>query len=205
MIRRASRISQVSMNSFLLKYLDRAVRPYLADPSAAVPWMVPVNLRGKVCQPSDTDNHSSYVAIRLLASEGVREVHDRIYRRLRAGQHCANWKAYSVGRFASVRLKKRLIETDRATCQWSVGGFSNLGDWDPDKTISAEGCLGAWLFAPPVLRCQLIGAGCVTFQGKLSLTLQIHPDLTTSAAVAQEWMRIWVREVELNHMEPYPT
>ncbi len=197
-IRRACRLSQVSVNSFLLKYLDRAVRPYLADPSAAIPWMVPVNLRGKVRQARDTDNHSSYVGIRVLASEGVRDVHRRIYRRLAAGQHCANWKAYAVGRLASPALKKRLIDSDRAVSQWNIGGFSNLGHWDPDKTITAEGCLGSWLFAPPVLRSQLVGAGCVTFQGRLSLTLQVHPDLTTSPQVPQEWMRAWLREVELN-------
>ena len=204
-IRQACRLSQVSVNSFLLKYLDRAVRPHLADPSAAIPWMIPVNLRGKVCRPSDTGNHSSYVGIRVLASEGVREVHRRIYRRLKAGQHCANWMAYTAGKIASEALKKWLIETDRATSQWSIGSFSNLGLWDPDKTITAEGCLGAWLFAPPVLRSHLIGAGCVTFQGRLSLVLQAHPDLTTLPAVPQEWLRAWVREIELNFSALMPT
>ena len=53
------------------------------------------------------------------------------------------------------------------------------------------------LLAPPVLASQMIGAGCVTFQGRLSLTLHVHPDLTTAREVPEEFMNRWVREVEL--------
>lgn len=196
-IRRIARSAQVTVNSFLIKYLDRAVRPYLTDPSQAIPWMVPVNLRGKVSQPRDTENHSSYVAIRIYASEGVKEVHRHIYETLQKGHHCANWKAFSASRFTSPSLKRHLINSDRAVSQWSLGGFSNIGAWDPEKKITQEKSKGPWLFCPPVLRTQLIGAGCVTFQGKLSLTLQLHPDLTTSPEVAQRWMQNWVNEIAL--------
>jgi len=195
---RAARFKRASVNSLLLKYLDRAVRPALADPSSAVPWMVPVNLRGKVRQPADTDNHSSYVGIRIYASEDATAVHRNIYESIAKGRHCAHWKAFAAARFTGTAVKQHLIRTDRATCQWSVGGFSNLGVWDPDKTITAPGCLGAWLFAPPVLRFQMIGAGCVTFQGRMSLTLQLHPELTTSAEVAADWLKNWIREIKVD-------
>lgn len=195
---RAARFKPASVNSLLLKYLDRSVRPALQDPSSAMPWMVPVNLRGKVRQPADTGNHSSYVGIRIYASEDATAVHRHIYDALAKGRHCAHWKAFSAGRFITAGIKRRLIETDRATSQWSVGGFSNLGVWDPEKTITAPACLGAWLFAPPVLRFQMIGAGCVTFQGRMSLTLQIHPELTTSPEVASDWLKNWIREIKVD-------
>jgi hypothetical protein len=95
-------------------------------------------------------------------------------------------------------MKKFLIAKERATSQWNLGGFSNLGDWDPEKRITEGDCQGAWLFCPPVLRCQVIGAGCVTFQNQLSLTLQIHPNLTTDASVAQSWVSLWVKEIEMD-------
>lgn len=195
-IRRASRFAEVSVNSFLLKYLDRAIRPSLADPATGNPWMVPVNLRGKVIQPTDTENHSSYVGIRIYASDGVKDVQSNIYSALRRGEHIAAWKGFDASKHLSKTTKLKLIRKNRATSQWSVGGFSNLGDWDPEKQISAPDCQGAWLFAPPVLRFQQIGAGCVTFQGKLSLTLQIHPELTTSPHVMYDWLRSWIREIE---------
>jgi len=82
--------------------------------------------------------------------------------------------------------------------QWNLGGFSNLGDWDSEKKITNPQCAGGWLFSPPVLRCQLIGAGCVTFQNRLSLTIQAHPDLTTSPSVPKRWVQDWVKEIEMD-------
>jgi hypothetical protein len=195
-IRRSSRIAEVTVNSLLMKYLDRAVRPALADPASAIPWMVPVNLRGKVAQGEDTGNHSSYVGIQILAADSAKQVHQRIYGALRKGQHMAAWKGFTATRLTNPEIKMRMIETSRATSQWSVGAFSNLGVWDPEKEITAHECLGDWLFAPPCLRFQMIGAGCITFRGRMTLTLQIHPELTTSPQVANEWLRSWVREIE---------
>lgn len=196
-IRLASRLSNVTVNSLLMKYLDRVVRSSLSDPSCAVPWMVPVNLRGRVVRDHDTGNHSSYVGVRIFASEGAREVQQHIYRAIHKGQHLAAWMGFDVSRNFSTQLRKRIIRANRATSQWSVGCFSNLGEWDSRREITAKPCLGDWFFSPPVLRSQMIGAGCVTFQGRLTLTLQIHPDLTTAPEVAVEWMRSWVREIEL--------
>jgi hypothetical protein len=95
-------------------------------------------------------------------------------------------------------MKKFLLVNELATSQWNLGSFSNLGDWDPDKTITQTECNGDWLFAPPVLRCQLVGAGCVTFQNRLSLTIQTHPDLTTSPTVPQAWIQNWVKEIDID-------
>ncbi|WP_338287559.1 hypothetical protein [Luteolibacter sp. LG18] len=197
-LRRASRLANVSVNSLLLKYLDRAVRSDLADPSSSIPWMIPVNMRGKVTQESDVANHASYIGIRIFASESVKDVHRHIYDAIRKGQHCGNWKALDATGWTSESTKQRMVNMDRATIQWNLGGFSNLGIWDREKAITAEACQGPWLFSPPVLRTQLVGAGCITFQGRLSLTLQIHPDLTTSPEVATKWMRTWVREIEFD-------
>jgi hypothetical protein len=196
-IRHAARAKGATVNSLLMKYLDRSVRPALKDPSRALPWMVPVNLRGKIQQSDRLGNHSSYVAIRIYASDDARAVHRQIYAQLKKGRHWANWKGFSATRFTSEKMKHYLIRTNRATSQWSVGGFSNLGIWDSEKKLMPATRRGPWLFAPPVLRFQMIGAGCVTFQGRLSLTLQIHPELTTSPAVAERWMNDWVGEIEL--------
>ena len=73
----------------------------------------------------------------------------------------------TVGRFSTPAIKKYLLVTDRAMSQWFLGGFSNLGDWDSEKNITQPGCQGPWLFSPPVLRCQWVGAGCITFQNCL--------------------------------------
>jgi NRPS condensation-like uncharacterized protein len=194
-IRRACRNMGVTINSFLLKHLSKAIRPYLMDESASMPWMIPVNLRGKVTRATDTSNYSSYVSINISSFETVDCVHKSIYNALAKGEHWANWYAYTAGKVLSPKIKRNLLVTDKAMAQWNLGGFSNLGDWDPEKKFAPK---GAWLFSPPVLRCQLVGAGCVTYQNQLSLTLQIHPDLTTNPEVAQAWVENWVKEIELD-------
>ena len=197
-VRQACRKTGVTVNSFLLKHLTKAIRPYLEDQSSMVPWMIPVNLRGKVIRDRDTANFSSYVGVRVLLNETVHDIHQSIYAALGRKEHWANWYAYKLGRFMTHGMRKFLLAKELAMSQWNLGGFSNLGDWDAEKEITQPDCQGSWLFCPPVLRCQLIGAGCVTFQNKLSLMIQAHPELTTNSAIPKAWVQNWIKEIELD-------
>lgn len=197
-VRRVCRKAGVTINSFLLKNLTKAIRPFLEDQSSMVPWMIPVNLRGKIVRDRDTANYSSYVGIKVQSYETVYEVHRNIYEALRRKEHWANWYAYQLGKFTTHRIRKFLITKELAMSQWNLGSFSNLGDWDPKREITQAGCQGNWLFCPPVLRCQLIGAGCVTFQNQLSLMIHAHPELTTDSKVCKNWILNWVKEIELD-------
>lgn len=197
-IRMVCRKAGYTINSFLLKHLTKAIRPFLEDESSVVPWMIPVNLRGKVAQDSDVANHSSYIGVKVRSFETVHDIHHNIYAALGRGEHWANWYAYQIGRFVTAGMQRFMVAKELAMSQWNLGGFSNLGDWDSEKQIEQPGCAGAWLFCPPVLRCQLVGAGCVTFQNQLSLTIQVHPELTTSPAVPKAWIQNWVKEIEID-------
>lgn len=197
-IRRACRKRGVTVNSFLIKHLTKAVRPSLQDESSVMPWMVPVNLRGKILRGRDTTNYSSYVGVKVRTYETVVDIHRNIYESLGRGEHWANWYAYHSAHLLGPALRRYLVKTGRAMSEWHIGGFSNLGDWDPEKKITQPDCQGNWLFCPPVLRCQLIGAGCMTFQNRLSLVIQVHPELTTSASVPRGWLQTWVKEIEMD-------
>ena len=163
-----------------------------------VPWMIPVNLRGKMTWDRDTANFSSYIGVKIQTYETPHDIHRNIYAALGRREHWANWYGYQLGRFLTQGMKKFLITKDLAMSQWNLGSFSNLGDWDTEKEIIQTECLGDWLFCPPVLRCQMIGSGCVTFQNRLSLMIQAHPELTTSGAVTKTWIQNWVKEIELD-------
>lgn len=197
-IRRVCRKACITVNSFLLKHLTKAIRPFLEDQSSVVPWMVPVNLRGKVNRERDIDNHSSYVSVNVRPYDTVHDVHRKTYAALEDGDHWANWYAYESSRFLSAGMRRYLIRTEKYMAQWHIGAFSNLGDWDSEKKITQSDCLGGWLFCPPVLRCQHLGTGCVTFQNRLSLLIQVHPELTTSSAVPKAWIQNWVKEIEID-------
>ena len=197
-IRRVCRKAGVTVNSFLLKHLTKAIRPFLKDQSSAVPWMVPVNLRGGVTRERDVENHSSYVGVTVRSYDTVHDVHRRIYQALGSGEHWANWMSYRSGVLLTAGMRRFLISIERCMSQWNLGSFSNLGDWDSEKRITQAECAGPWLFSPPVLRCQQIGAGCVTFRNRLSLTIQAHPELTTDPEVPKAWIQGWVKEIEMD-------
>jgi hypothetical protein len=197
-IHRVCRKNSFTINSFLLKHLTKAIRPFLEDEAAVVPWMVPVNVRGKVFRERDTANFTSYVGVKIRSYETIHDIHHSIYAALGRGEHWANWYAYKAGSWTTLRMKRYLLAKELAMSQWNLGSFSNLGSWDADKTITPTDCQGSWVFAPPVLRCQLVGAGCVTFQNRLSLTSQAHPDLTTSPNVPKAWLQNWIKEIEMD-------
>jgi len=197
-IKRVCRKTGVTVNSFLLKHLTKAIRPYLEDQSSVVPWMVPINIRGKVDRGRDTDVHTSYVGVRVRSYETVQDIHRNIYAALNTGEHWANWRMYLLGRYTTAGIRDYIVAKELGTSQWNLGAFSNLGDWDPEKKITAPDCQGAWLFCPPVFKCQLVAAGCVTFQNRLSLTIQAHCSLTTNPAVTKTWIQNWVKEIEID-------
>jgi NRPS condensation-like uncharacterized protein len=185
-----------SVNSLLLKYLDQAIRPFLVDPSLQVSWMVPVNLRGRVESANDEVNHSSYLSVRLKEHDSVVAVHRAVHRCIQGGQHWASWSSLALGKFLPNGFKKWILRTDRATLESHLGGFSNLGVWN-EQSLETEP-EDRWLFCPPVLRNQQIGAGCITYRGHLSVMVQLHPDLTTDKRVSEEIVGAWVNGLTEN-------
>jgi NRPS condensation-like uncharacterized protein len=197
-IRRACRKNGFTVNSFLLKHLTRAIRPSLHEESTVVPWMILVNLRGKVVRERDTANFSSYLGVKVCSYETVGDIHRNIYAALKRGDHWANWYSFKTGHFLSAGIKRYLLATGLCVAEAYLGAFSNLGDWDPEKKLAQNDCDGSWLFCPPVLRSQMVSAGCVTFQNRLSLMIQIHPELTTASSVPRAWVQSWVKEIEMD-------
>lgn len=197
-IRRVCRKSSITVNSFLLKHLSKAVRLSLRDQSSTIPWMIPVNLRGKINRSSDIANHTSYATVKVRSYDTVHDVHHRVYEALERGEHWANWYSYDSSRILTAGMRRYLIRIEKCMSEWNLGSFSNLGDWDPECKITHSDLTGSWLFAPPVLRCQPVGVGCVTFQNRMGLVVQLHPEATTNSAVPRAWMDHWVKEIEID-------
>lgn len=187
-VRRCRRL-QVSVNSFLLKQLDQAVRPDIRRPDARIPWMVPVNLRGDFHLADDTENHVSCVDVLIASNDSPQAIHQQIQQRLQRGEHRANYLLLGVGKLLSLGFKVKLLSRNRSKPNGNIGAFSNLGVWDSEKKAPND---HSWLFCPPVVDGQLLGAGCVTFQNRLALTVQAHPSQSRKPEMAACWMTRWV-------------
>ncbi len=189
----ASKEASCTVNSFLMSRLAEAVFPDVAEETKSMGWMVPVNLRGKVSRGRDSENHVSFVRIALERGDSPQKVHRKIYRELGRGEHWANWNAYIATRFLPLWAKRAMIRADRATSQFTIGVFSNLGRWSGDSRPDLK---GDWLFAPPAIRFFRIAAGCVTWQGRLSLCIHLHPHISSDSADARSWMESWKAGIE---------
>ena len=157
--------------------------------------MIPVNLRGDINHEDDTENHVSCVDVRIAPDDSAEAVQKQILRCLERGEHRANHPFLGLGKFLSHAAKVKYLNKDRTKADGNIGAFSNLGVWDSEKKIKTD---DSWLFCPPVVAGQLLGAGCVTFQKRLGLTIQRHPYLSSSPEIATCWMMRWVNAIGID-------
>lgn len=191
-IRQRCRQMKVTVNSYLLKHLDQAVRSDLKLPHSDIPWMIPVNLRGDIQYADDTENHVSCVEPVISEDDSAAEIQRKIRHQFTLGEHRTKHLILKLGGFLNKRARVRFINKLRSNTKGNIGAFSNLGVWDSEKKIKNE---DSWFFCPPVGKGQLLGAGCVTFQNRLSLTIQAHSDLSDKPELAKAWMQRWVDAV----------
>jgi hypothetical protein len=177
----ACRRLKVTANSFLLRHLDLAVRPEVRRPRQRIAWMIPVNLRGDIRYPDDTENHVSCIEVRIGREDDAPAIHDQIRRRLARGEHRANFLLLTAGGILGHQAKVDYLKKERAKPAGTIGAFSNLGVWKGGE--DGDG----WVFCPPVVTGQLLGAGCVTMNGRLGLAVQ--------GCDAGSWMERWVSQL----------
>lgn len=159
----------ITVNSYLLHCLDQSVRSEIRNPQKKITWMVPVNLRGDIRYPDDTQNHVSCVEVKISPTDTTQTIHRQILQRLERGEHRANFLLLTLGGILSHKAKVNFLTKDRAKPTGNIGSFSNLGVWNLDeKTTDTDG----WIFCPPIVAGQRLSAGCVTFQGRLGLATQ---------------------------------
>jgi hypothetical protein len=183
------------VDSMLLAALARAVTPWLAGDGPMV-WELPVNLRGAVARSRDVADHSSAIALVVDPDSPPSAFHAAREERLRDDEHWASWHHLHLGATvgpAGLRGLQRVW----AEHGLRTGVFADLGAWPLGETIpdGAGDGDGGWLHAPMVTRFCPFGAGAVTFRGRLGLTVQAHPALSTSPAEAQGWLDAWRDEL----------
>ncbi len=182
----------VSVTSLLLWALGRAIAPALDPTRGPLRWVVPVNMRGVITRAPLTANHSSYVFAETPSGGSVQELARALRTSLAQQDHFAAWQGFTLGPALGTWIFRRMISWGiRHGGVW-IGVFSNLGVW-PARTDTC-GSDDVWLFCPPIPRVQPLGAGVVTWRGRLALSLQTHPMLRADRAEVTQWLDAWVAE-----------
>jgi hypothetical protein len=182
----------VSLNTYLLHTLHQSISSELLPGENPATWMVPVDVRPLARHAS---NAISCVLATIEPGDSVLRLHRQIRDNLHGGQHVAIWKLLSywdqVQILSSIGFNPSPPEL--------AGIFSNLGEWTSDHPNG----IGGWLTCPPVTRFMPLGAGAVTWQGRLGLTMQTHPALRSDQADVESWMAAWIARAHGGNTAPH--
>lgn len=180
----------VSVTSLLLCGLGRAIVPSLDLTRGPVRWVVPVNMRGAITREPATANHSAYVYAETPPRGSVQDIERSLRISLDREDHFAAWHGFTLGSALGTWGLGRVIEAGFRYGPTWIGVFSNLGVW-PERADS-HGRDETWIFCPPVPRNQPLGAGVLTWHGRMSLALQAHPALRADREEVARWLDAWV-------------
>jgi hypothetical protein len=180
----AAKVAGVSVNTFLLHHLDAAIKGPLTPPSTARRWMLPINLRGAVTREHERVPHMAFLGVDLDDATSVTQAQARIDALRAKAYHWGVWVLMQAGRLMGKDgMRRDIAKREKEQHGWT-GIFSNLGVWNVEGANS-------WLFCPAISRVYPVGAGCITMNGRMGLTLQLHDvlcqDLDTSNALLTAW------------------
>lgn len=185
-LRERARKQRVSLNALFLRGLTHALGPLLQPGKGSIEWVVPVNMRGVEPDLSPTDNQAVTLDVHFPADATANTIDSKLRRELRRNAHFGAWQLLCwLGR-AGPKLVRALARRELKVRKH--GSFSNLGSLQSSQRSTEPQW---WLAFNPVQRTRPIGAACLTYQGRLSLTLNIHPVLGLDSAAAQQLMHDW--------------
>ena len=128
----------------------------------------------------------------------MQDIHRNIYAALNTGEHWANWRMYLLGRYTTVGMREDIVAKELGIFQWNLGAFSKPGRLGPGEEDCGVRLPGGLAVLSAGLQVPTGRGRLVTFQNRLSLTIQAHHSLTTSPAVTKSWIQNWIKEIEID-------
>jgi hypothetical protein len=192
-LERLAQSHDVSLQAWLLWALKETILPELVPGSGVVSWKVPLSMHGAFPSEGELGVSSFSLDVTFPPEAGPEQIHQAIRREMKLRRHWvvgvftfkfAKW----IPRWA-LRWFMRLAMWTRP---WQ-GSFSASLAMDADSTSDLE----EWFIGRGhVLRATPLGICCAEWRGRLSLSIQIHPAVSTDPQVARDWVATWRRFAE---------
>lgn len=185
-LRERARREQVSMNALFLHALTQALEPLLKAGAGNIEWVVPVNMRGLEPDLAPTDNQAATLDVYFRRSAPAALIDTKIRAELLRNAHFGVWQLLRALGTMGPRLVRALARRELKLRKH--GSFSNLGNLQSSLRSSEPQW---WMAFNPVQRTRPIGAACLTYHGRLSLTLNVHPVLGLDGGAVQCLVSEW--------------
>ena len=201
-LRASARSRDVSLNALLLWGLAETCLEHLAPgredaaEREGAAWIVPVNMRGAVPGERDTANLASILDVAFPLPARPSTV-DAAFRKERSKlAHFGAWQLLQMLGHLPRWVRQAVVRHEANVPKH--GSFSNLGQLgprgrtDPNVVAVAVANMGEWwMVFNPVIRSRPVGMACLTWQGRMAVTLQLHPVLNQSEREACDWLSTW--------------
>lgn len=179
-----AKAAEVTLNTYLLFHLDAVVRKHLTGTEANRCWMLPVNLRGVITRETEASPHMSYLGVELAKDISLSQLQSKITGLKKDCFHWGTWTLFkSLFLLGKSGIRKDILDRKKKHHGWT-GTFSNLGNWN---VVDA----GHWIFCPTVSMVHPVGAGCITMNGRLAITMQLHEALNADLQITWSLINSW--------------
>jgi hypothetical protein len=194
----AAKAAGVTVNTYLLFHLNETVSAELTPQGSSKRWMIPVNLRGAITRHAVLPPHMSFLGVDVEREVSLSQLQASINRLKERGYHWGMWVMLHLGRLLGADGMRKDIRKREQQKHGTTGMFSNLGAWDVPGGAS-------WIFCPAVTRVYPIGAGAVTVNGRMALTIQLHEalgrDRRTSDSLLETWSQTCLQQATCREAE----
>lgn|GEM_PF-2140518 len=189
--------SKVSLNSILLSALDNSVSTHLLKSGSERKWISPLNMRPTKDQEKISGNYSASIILNLPSGPSQpKDIHSKIKTYLKKGLH---WGSFLYSNMAALIGKKGTLKVAKSIKEVGTGVFSNLGAWPHEGIeLNAKGINPKHrAVLAPATQILPIAATAWNWQGRLSLTLQVHPSLGVPPEMTAAIVYSWTKELGL--------
>lgn len=191
----ASLKQRASTNCYLLAKLSNTAGKEFVEEGSNFHWMIPTNLRGGLKLSDPRANHCSTYSLDTNASASPCSIQDKSRQLTKRGD---DWAFYwTIKFFVKLPTKiNRWLQKDSEKRNPAIGCFTNLGHWHHCKPNSPVNDKEGWVIVPTANHANPVGAGAITWNGRLSIALEIHPSLQSSEEESQHIFEAWKKAIE---------
>ena len=184
-----ARSQKSSLNSVLLWTLNEcACELLLTEPPEESVWTIPLNLRGGVKTDNAAGNVTASISLRLPPDPELRYIDDKIKSIYQQGVHWGAWVMSNMTRYVGKKLFRHLAKNSKPI--W-MGVFSNVGSWPLEELPHAIDDRYAYLGLPPATYILPVTCCSLTWNGRMSLTAQLHSSISDDSADTQKLIAAW--------------
>lgn len=173
--------NNVTFNAWALSALHKAVAAQFFAPEKTVGrWLIPVNFRNESIHSESLGNHASYFGLPVDSRHSVSDIAFNFSKGVESRGAWLTEKTAAILSFMGPSAIRKMTSSSKPN-HW-MGTFSNMGTW---PAISQSQVLpeihsktAAWIAVPPAgSPTYPVGVVAMTWAGRLSLGIRLHPAL----------------------------